>query len=204
MNRLDPRSPLVLDTRELVRKPGAMLEVDRTVPAPEPLGTDLIAIPEGGPLGLTLRLESVVEGVLVSGSVEATAVGACVRCLEPATVPVSATFQELFAYPDKSAHHHQVEPDLEDDEVHELVGDLVDLEPVIRDAVVPTLPFQPVCRADCPGLCSECGALLADDPTHHHEILDPRWATLAALVEGTDAAPQHHQTTPSTTRENRN
>lgn len=195
MTRLDPRNALVLDTRELLRRPGAMLEVNRTVETPEPIGTDLIAIPAGAPLRLTLRLESVVEGVLVSGSVDATAVGACVRCLEPASVPVLVTFQELFAYPDKSAHHHQVEPDLEDDEVHELVADLVDLEPVIRDAVVPTLPFQPVCRDDCPGLCPECGALLADDPTHHHEILDPRWATLGALL--TDQS-------PSTTRENRN
>ena len=76
----------------------------------------------------------------------------------------------------------QVAADDEDDDVRELEGDLLDLEPVLRDAVVPTLPFQPVCRADCPGLCSECGAHLAEDPDHHHEVLDPRWSALQALT----------------------
>ena len=85
---------------------------------------------------------------------------------------------------------------LDDDEAeqHHLVDDLIDLEPVLRDAVVPSLPFQPVCREDCPGLCSECGAHLAEDPEHHHEVIDPRWAALQTLT--TD--------TPSNTEEKRN
>ena len=65
--------------------------------------------------------------------------------------------------------------------------DLMDLEEVVRDAVVTSLPFQPVCRDDCPGLCSECGARLADDPDHHHDVIDPRWSALADLAhQGTD------------------
>jgi uncharacterized protein len=48
--------------------------------------------------------------------------------------------------------------------------------------VVPALPFQPVCRDDCPGLCSECGARLADDPDHHHDVVDPRWSALQGLA----------------------
>ncbi|MEP6651053.1 MAG: DUF177 domain-containing protein, partial [Lapillicoccus sp.] len=88
MPRLDPRNPLVIDTRDLVRRPGSMQELTRTVEAPEAIGTDVIAIPAGAPLDLEIRLESVVEGILVSGSVLATATGACVRCLEPATYPV--------------------------------------------------------------------------------------------------------------------
>jgi uncharacterized protein len=71
----------------------------------------------------------------------------------------------LFAYADRAAHHREVDADADEDEVYELVGDLIDLEPVLRDTVVPMLPFQPVCRADCPGLCSECGAPLAPTPT---------------------------------------
>lgn len=161
-----------------------MQEISRSVEAPDTIGTDIIAIPTGTPLELDVRLESVVEGVLVSGSVRSTATGACVRCLEPATYPVDVAFQELFAYPDRAAHHHEVGVDEEDDEVHELEGDLIDLETVLRDAVVPSLPFQPVCREDCPGLCSECGALLADDPEHHHDQVDPRWASLSGLLDG--------------------
>lgn len=180
MTHADARRPLVLDTRELGRRPGMMLEKQREVEAPDHLGTDVISVPEGQPMTLDLRLEAVMEGVLVSGSVRATATGACVRCLDPVDVPVDVSLQELFAYADRAAHHQEV--DAEDDEdVRELDGDVADLEPVIRDAVVPELPFQPVCRADCPGLCSECGARLADDPTHHHDQVDPRWKELGAL-----------------------
>ena len=60
-----------------------------------------------------------------------------------------------------------------------------DLEPVLRDAVVLALPFQPLCRDDCPGLCAECGARLADDPDHGHgDAVDPRWAALQGLLPG--------------------
>ena len=185
---LDPRSPLVIDTKELGRRPGQMAQLQRTVAAPDLIGTDVIGIPEGAPIELDLRLESVVEGVLVSGEATATATGACVRCLDPTTYPVDVSFQELFAYADRAAHHLEVTSE-DDDDLHELDGDLADLEPVLRDAVVPALPFQPVCRPDCPGLCSECGAHLADDPDHHHEMIDPRWAALADLTSaGPDTA----------------
>jgi len=60
---------------------------------------------------------------------------------------------------------------------------LIGLEPLLRDTVVPALPFQPVCRPDCPGLCSECGMPLAEDPEHQHDQIDPRWAALSALAE---------------------
>ena len=171
-----------------------MVEVQRSVEAPADFGTDVIAVPQGQPIELELRLESVVEGVLVTGSVHATATGACVRCLDPVSHPVDARFQELFAYADRAAHHREVGAEDDEAEEHQIVDDLIDLEPVLRDAVVPSLPFQPVCREDCPGLCSECGAHLSEDPEHHHEVIDPRWAALQSL--STD--------TPSNTEEKRN
>jgi uncharacterized protein len=177
---LDQRSPLVLDTKELGRRPGSMTRVHRTVPAPADLGTDVIAVLEGSDVDLDLRLESVVEGVLVSGTVTATAAGQCVRCLDDLERRIEVDVQQLYAYPD------QVPTDAEDDETGELEGDLIDFEPVLRDAVVLALPFQPVCRPDCPGLCVECGARLADDPEHRHERLDPRWAALQSLTAGPD------------------
>lgn len=189
MDHLDTRSPLVVDTRDLNRRPGSMLELSRTVPAPDDFGTDVITVAPGRPITLQLRLEAVTEGVLVSGSAAAMATGTCSRCLDPLSEEVSAAFQELYAYPDRAAHHKESanrgpaadEPELEEDELV-LVGDLLNLEPVLRDALVPALPFQPVCRLDCPGLCAECGAHLADDPGHHHEVLDPRWAALHRLT----------------------
>ncbi len=182
MNHLDPRSPLVLDTRGLGRRPGSMVESHRTIAAPADLGTDVIGIPQGQPIELELRLESVVEGVLVTGSVRAVATGACVRCLDPVHREVDGGFQELFAYADRSAHHKLVGADVDETEDYQLEGDLLNLEPVLRDTVVPALPFKPVCRADCPGLCSECGAHLAGDPAHHHDVIDPRWSALQDLA----------------------
>ena len=176
---LDPRSPFVLDTHELGRRPGSMRPVQLTVAAPEHLGTEVIGIPAGADLELDLRLEAVMEGVLVSGSVRGRAVGECVRCLDATVEAVDVTIQELYVYPERAAA--AVEDGDDEEDVRELDGDLIDVEPALRDAVVPALPFQPLCRPDCPGLCSRCGAHLADDPDHSHETLDPRWAALGGL-----------------------
>lgn len=159
-----------------------MDEVTRDVRLDDEVGTDIIAIPAGSNLRVDARFESALEGVLATGTVESVARGACVRCLEAVLLPVQASFQELFAYADRAAHHQEVGDDDEDRYV--LEGDLLDLEPMLRDAVVLQLPFQPVCRPDCPGLCPQCGALLADDPHHGHDTIDPRWASLQALATG--------------------
>lgn len=179
---------MVFSTLELGRRPGSMVQVTREIESSEPIGTDVLAVPTGAPLDVELRMESVLEGVLASGSVRATAVGACVRCLEPVTVDVDATFQELFAYPERAAHNRKVGATDEETQEYEVQDDYLDLEPVLVDAVVPALPFQPVCRDDCPGLCPQCGFRLADDPAHAHELLDPRWSALADLATGADAA----------------
>ncbi|WP_346385662.1 YceD family protein [Nocardioides sp.] len=181
MSSLDPRAPLVLDTRELGRRPGSQREVTLTVPAPADLGIEVLRVPEGSPVALDLRLEAVMEGVLVTGSAQAVLQGECARCLEPISDEFEVRFQELFVY-----EEHQTPHD-EDDEVSTLEKDLLDLEPLLRDAVVLALPFQPLCMDDCPGLCPECGARLADDPDHAHEAaIDPRWAGLAELTNEDD------------------
>ncbi len=168
----------MLDTRELGRRPGSQREVSRTVPAPADLGIEVLRVPEGAPVELDLRTEAVMEGVLVTGTARAALEGECVRCLEPISDEIEVRFQELFVYDDR-----EVDPD-EELEVSKLQDDLVDLEPLLRDAVVLALPFQPLCEDDCPGLCAECGARLADDPDHTHgEPVDPRWAALATLTE---------------------
>jgi len=174
---LDPRSPLVLDTRELPRRPGAMRTVRRVVPAPADLGLELIRVPEGADLTLDLRMESVSEGVLVSGTVSAPVAGECGRCLRPISDSVAVTIQELYAY-----EHSTTDETADEDEVGRLQGDLIDLEPVLRDAVVLALPVTPLCREDCPGLCPECGVHWDELPAgHSHEQVDPRWAALTQL-----------------------
>ncbi|GAB1327339.1 YceD family protein [Streptomyces sp. NPDC093260] len=185
--RLDHRDPLVFDTHELGRRPGALQRLTRTVPAPRDLGIQsVIGVPEGAPVELDLRLESVMEGVLVTGTARARAEGECVRCLEPVGLELEADFQELFSYPDADDRGRVIaEPgdDAEDDEDRFFLEDgLFDLEPLLRDAVVLALPMQPVCQEDCQGLCSECGARLTDDPDHHHDAVDIRWAALQGLA----------------------
>jgi len=123
-----------------------------------------------------------MEGVLVSGTASADLTGECARCLEVLRDDVVVDLQELFAY-----EGSDTATDSGDDDVSRLEGDLLDLEPLLRDAVVLSLPFQPLCRDDCPGLCIECGARLADDPDHQHdEAIDPRWAALHALTDQTE------------------
>ena len=166
----------MLDTRELGRRPGSQRQVELTVPAPADLGIEVLRVPEGSPVDLDLRLEAVMEGVLVTGTAHAALDGECARCLEPIHDEIEGRFQELFVYAEHQTPHD------EDDEVSTLEGDLVDLEPLLRDAVVLALPFQPLCEDDCPGLCPDCGARLKDDPDHtHEEPIDPRWAGLTAL-----------------------
>ncbi|WP_244375560.1 YceD family protein [Streptomyces ficellus] len=180
----------MFDTHELGRRPGALQRLSRSVEAPADLGIDgVIGVPEGSPVELDLRLESVMEGVLVTGTARASAEGECVRCLEPLRQEVAADFQEMFSYPSDSsdARGHRKEAaddDAEDDEdMTPLEDGMFDLEPVLRDAVVLALPMQPVCREDCAGLCAECGASLNDDPDHHHDAVDIRWAALQGLAD---------------------
>jgi uncharacterized protein len=173
---LDPRSGLVLDTHELGRRAGAMKVVRATVEAPADLGIAVIGVPPGSPVELDLRLESVVEGVLVTGTAKVQVRGECVRCLGPVSDELEVEIQELYVYPG-------IETD--SDLASRLEGDLIDLESLLRDAVVLDLPFQPLCREDCAGLCVECGANLNENPDHRHEAdLDPRWAALQALEGG--------------------
>ncbi|WP_329128029.1 YceD family protein [Streptomyces sp. NBC_01465] len=184
--RLDHRNPLVFDTHELGRRPGALKRLSRTAEAPRDLGVEgVVGVPEGAPVEINLRLESVMDGVLVTGTARASAKGECVRCLEPLELDLEADYQEMFSYPDaddRSRGNAEPGDDAEDEEITPLEDGLFDLEPVLRDAVVLALPLQPVCREDCAGLCSECGIRLDDEPGHHHDVPDIRWAALQGLV----------------------
>ncbi len=163
---------LKIAVHDLMHKPGSMREkvIEHTVL--ERLGNYAIGIEAGEVLEIDLRLESVHEGILATGEAFGRASGECGRCLDPIESDVEVDFQELFAYSGTS----------EDDFVVE--NEQIDLDQVIRDAVVLSLPLQPVCQQDCEGLCITCGAKLSDDPQHAHEAaLDPRWIGLQQLKE---------------------
>jgi len=185
---VNPHSPFVLNTRELGRRAGGKRDYRRELAAPEQLGLDMIGVPEGAPLVLNVRLESVTEGVLVTGTVTGEVVGECGRCLNGFTDALDVEFVELFAYPDSAT-----EETTDSDEIPRLEGDHLDLESVVRDAVVLSLPLTPLCAPDCAGLCPQCGERLDDLPDDHsHQQLDPRWAALAERF-GSDPSNAHSQ-----------
>lgn len=149
------------------------------VPAPEGIGIAVIGVPTGSPISLDITLESVTEGVLVSGAATVELAGECARCLEPVSDQLTVDLQELYVYPESEAT---------EDEASRIVDESVDLEPLVRDQVVLELPFTPLCRPDCEGLCVTCGANLNEDTDHQHEDgYDARWAALAGLRDSTIA-----------------
>jgi uncharacterized protein len=163
-------TPYTVNVYDLIHRPGEMREARISLPVDEKLGEGLVSVPAGATIDLDVRLESMHEGILVSAEAESTAIGVCGRCLIDIEQPVEVDFQELFAYSSDEAFDY---------EVHD---DHVDLEPLIRDAVVLALPFQPVCRPDCPGLDPETGERLAEMPDRTpQETTDSRWSALAAF-----------------------
>ncbi|CAN5303284.1 DUF177 domain-containing protein [soil metagenome] len=164
------KTPYTVDVFDLMHRPGEMRERALDIIVPEEFGNAMIGIKTGSELRVDLRMESLHDGILVSADIDGTAAGECGRCLIDIEQPVQVDIQELFAYSSDEAFEY---------EVHE---DLIDLEPLIRDAVVLSLPFQPVCQDDCLGLCPQCGVRLLDNPGHEHEApIDPRWAALSGL-----------------------
>lgn len=167
---IDTLSPFVLDTRDLPRRAGSARGCKRAVTVCEELGNGVIGVPTGAPLELDLKLESVSDGVLVTGTVVTRAQGECARCLDPLTLDIDAALCELFAY---------------ESDGDELVvrDEYVDITTSVIDAVASALPFTPLCRADCEGLCVQCGQ--RRDHDHGGEVRDPRWAELAAFFNET-------------------
>ncbi len=166
---MDLRSDFALSLVDLRRQEGTRKDVTASFAAPADFGTDLLKVPEGEPIDGDLVLQSVSEGVLITGTITADAKGQCARCLTHIVHPIDEDLAELAFYPERRA---ALVEDGDDDveERPEIVNDRVDLEPLIRDAVIPTLPFIPLCSEDCEGLCSVCGERLADLPDDHaHE-----------------------------------
>ena len=170
-------SPYVVNVRDLVHRPGEMRERVLEFAVPEKLGEGAASVATGENIRIDVRLEGLHDGILASAEVETIAHAECVRCLDPVEIDVEVEFQELFAYSPDEAFDFVVR------------DDQLDLEPVVRDAVVLSLPFQPVCRPDCPGLDPLTGERLPDGFVPQvDEEPDPRWAALQNFQIDTDTA----------------
>ena len=173
---IDPTSPAVLDVHDF-RAAGDTRAVRRTWALGRGIGNPVIEVTEE-PISVQALLESVIDGVLVTGDIEYPVVGQCSRCLDPIDESRTVPFSELYLW----SPPEQIDPDA--DPLPLVQAGLIELSDVVRDAIVLDLPLAPVCREDCPGLCAECGARLADDPGHAHAAVDPRWQALAGWESG--------------------
>ncbi|MEJ1087676.1 DUF177 domain-containing protein [Microbacterium sp. Mu-80] len=169
--------PFFLPVRDIVRKPGEMREHRIDVTLANKWGEGIVTVEAGETLDIDVRLESVHEGILVSGTVDTTYTGVCGRCLTDITAPVEVEFQELFAYPGEEETDFEVQ------------DDHVDLETLVRDAIVLSLPFQPVCQPDCLGLDPETGEKLTESTGAESDApIDPRWSALRQITDQDDTA----------------
>lgn len=177
-------SDLAVDILDLPQQAGSFKDLNITVPAPEGLGTEMIAARVGSPLRLEVSLTTTEDGILVRGRAQVEVAGQCVRCLRDLSEQRTVTFDELYLT-EQAAARQAAEGDEEAEDLFRLGDTSLDLEPALRDALVLDLPFQPLCRPDCRGLCPQCGERLDDLPAdHHHELIDPRWSVLASLLPG--------------------
>lgn len=159
---------------EVLGRPGAFRDVRLAEPLPG-VRTALARLTDDR-ITAELRAESVVEGVLLTGSTTASVTLECARCLAGFASDVHADVCELFVAPG-----HEVSSD---EDVYEVRGTEIDVEPALRDVVTLALPLHPLCREDCKGICARCGTdLNAGACGCVEDDVDPRWAELDALRE---------------------
>lgn len=157
---------LIIQVKDLMLKPGAMKELDLQQKLETEIGTEIIAVNAGTDLNLSVRLESVHEGILVTAEGETEATAECSRCLETIKLPVAINFQELFHYQPKTEEDFFIEQDR------------INLEQALIDAIVLELPIKPLCSEDCPGICADCGEKLDQGSHDHQKPIDPRFDAL--------------------------
>lgn len=169
------KQPFVVNVAKIDSTVGAKAEISVAGPI-EGLQTSGSKVSSDDQVTFEGRLESIDGGIVAKGKVSATWSGECRRCLGVARGVVTSKVRELF------------ESRPTEGETYELKGHEVDLEPMVRDAVMLELPVAPVCKSDCKGLCSECGANLNEgDCGCDREVSDPRWAALDALKTSDDS-----------------
>jgi uncharacterized protein len=181
--RPDRPGSIMVGVTRVLRRAGVQHPFQRTLHVDE-LRVGEAVIPEGRPIEADLVLEATGESIVVTGSLSTTASCTCRRCLEPFEAPVVAEVQEIY------------EPRPTEGETYQLEGEEIDLEPLVRDALLLDLPLAPLCRPDCAG--PDGGGLTAGDdtaePTSSEEAadggadeaerpgpVDPRWAALSQL-----------------------
>jgi uncharacterized protein len=170
-------TPLLVNVVELLRRPGSSKDVKVTVDVADLQFDDARMSPD--PVDVDVKLESLTNGITVHGTASATWHGECRRCLAALEERMSVPLNELY----------QPVPDNPD--AYPMVGDQIDLLPMVRENVLVAVPVGPLCREDCPGFCPQCGADLAAGACNCAPASgDARWAVLDALRERLPKSPE--------------
>ncbi len=121
--------------------------------------------------------------VHVSGSIVCNLTVACVRCLEPTTVSLHEPFRTMFVPAVEMPADDDIEDlDPEEADAFPFDGQEVDLTPVLMEQIVLSVPFSPVCKQDCQGLCVQCGVNQNQTTCRcDQENIDPRFAALKTI-----------------------
>jgi uncharacterized protein len=166
------RRPFLVNVASLRGRPGSSQREHVEGPLPG-LAMPDSWVPEGAEVGLDALIESASGGIVVVGEIHAPWVGECRRCMGTATGTLEVEVRELFASGAAGA-----DPELS----YPYSGDQLDLEPMVRDAVLLELPQVPLCRPDCGGLCPTCGAELnTEECSCGPGAADGRWSALNVL-----------------------
>ncbi|KMY23550.1 hypothetical protein ACU19_03770 [Actinobaculum suis] len=178
---MSTRDTYVISLVDLPRAEGSVIHHEETYPAPADMGLELIRVPAGSEMYVAVDLTSVADGVYIGGSVEVDIEGQCARCLRDISGHRTQKIADLAYYPER--REKLIAEGDDDAEDHALVlNDAVNIESILRDAIVLNLPFKPLCEPDCAGLCSVCGIRLEELPAdHHHELPPFQSAALDAL-----------------------
>lgn len=192
-------SQWAVSVAQVASRAGQSKPIDTVFPAPEGIGDNVIGVEKGADVHVTGSFDSIVDGLILTERINAPVHAECTRCLKPITRDWTVDATAFFPYPsadagkgsrhgsrDSRGSHGEVDIIAGEDESEDTYplldnGSFADLEALIRDTLVEALPLQPLCKPDCLGLCSQCGADLNEDPDHHHDVVDTRFASLAAL-----------------------
>jgi uncharacterized protein len=170
----DLRGDFVVDVQRLKKVPGSVIHEARTGRISGLRVLD-VTVPDDQDITVAADLSWAQEDVVVTAHVRTRWVAECRRCLKPASGEIVADVREVY------------EPTSDQEETYALVGAQVDLEPLVRDAVLLGLPAAPLCEEGCQGLCPTCGTDLNDGPCGCESTpADPRWAALDALRDRTE------------------
>ena len=164
-------SPLLINIIEMTRRAGTLKDIEITIPVSTFDFADK-RLNDETEIHIALQLESINGGIIVHGTVMGQSHLLCGRCLRDIDYANVASIDEMY----------QRVPDNPD--AYPIEGESLDLQPMVREMVLLSLPDTPLCKVDCPGLCPQCGADLQSAPCScQTQRLDERWAILDQLRE---------------------